>query len=294
MGNDIEKVEVPVEVMAPTNEDFVYARMEGNPLAAAQQMGKMIAESGLFGIKTTPQGMVLALEAMHQQRPVMELARRYHVIEGKLSMRADAMQAEFQADGGLVKWLETSTEVCSAEFSHPKHAPEAVPVTVTFKEMKESGVAVGSGKAIKANWKKFPRQMLRARCISEGVRMVHPGIVVGVYTPEEVTDFKPARATATVKRKAKKKAEPKAEKTPHEKAVAGVYAGLIKLGAEKEEMEEFVNAPWQRWGDDDVRVLTEIGMAVKAGDVDIHEALAVPREAMGDEEDPGEPPEEGE
>ena len=33
--------------------------------------------------------------------------------------------------------------------------------------------------------------MLRARCISEGIRSVYPGCVVGVYTPEEVEDFKP-------------------------------------------------------------------------------------------------------
>jgi hypothetical protein len=36
--------------------------------------------------------------------------------------------------------------------------------------------------------------MLRARCISEGIRAVYPGCVVGVYTPEEVQDFQPAPA----------------------------------------------------------------------------------------------------
>jgi hypothetical protein len=33
--------------------------------------------------------------------------------------------------------------------------------------------------------------MLRARVISEGIRTVYPGCVVGVYTPEEVGDFEP-------------------------------------------------------------------------------------------------------
>jgi hypothetical protein len=37
--------------------------------------------------------------------------------------------------------------------------------------------------------------MLRARCISEGIRAVYPGCVVGVYTPEEVQDFQPAPVT---------------------------------------------------------------------------------------------------
>lgn len=41
----------------------------------------------------------------------------------------------------------------------------------------------------KDTWKQYPRQMLRARVISEGIRTVYPGVAVGVYTPEEVQDF---------------------------------------------------------------------------------------------------------
>jgi hypothetical protein len=40
--------------------------------------------------------------------------------------------------------------------------------------------------------------MLRARVISEGIRTVYPGCVVGVYTPEEVGDFEP-RSSNTVR-----------------------------------------------------------------------------------------------
>jgi hypothetical protein len=38
-------------------------------------------------------------------------------------------------------------------------------------------------------WKQYPRQMLRARVISEGVRAVFPGVAVGLYTSEEVQDM---------------------------------------------------------------------------------------------------------
>ena len=34
--------------------------------------------------------------------------------------------------------------------------------------------------------------MLRSRVISEGIRTVYPGCVVGTYTPEEVEDFQPS------------------------------------------------------------------------------------------------------
>jgi hypothetical protein len=38
-------------------------------------------------------------------------------------------------------------------------------------------------------WKKYPRQMLRSRVVSEGVRTVYPGATSGLYVPEEVRDF---------------------------------------------------------------------------------------------------------
>jgi hypothetical protein len=40
--------------------------------------------------------------------------------------------------------------------------------------------------------------MLRARVISEGIRSVYPGVIVGEYTPEEVGDFKEVQATPVI------------------------------------------------------------------------------------------------
>lgn len=41
----------------------------------------------------------------------------------------------------------------------------------------------------KTNWKQSPRQMLTARVITEGVRLIAPGLIAGVYTPDEVEDI---------------------------------------------------------------------------------------------------------
>jgi hypothetical protein len=46
-------------------------------------------------------------------------------------------------------------------------------------------------------WTKYPRQMLRARVISEGVRACYPAVLDGMYTPEEVVDMSPDERTAT-------------------------------------------------------------------------------------------------
>lgn len=37
--------------------------------------------------------------------------------------------------------------------------------------------------------KQYPRQMLRARVISEGIRTIFPGCIGSFYTPEEAQDF---------------------------------------------------------------------------------------------------------
>ena len=168
----------------------IYDHLAGqNAMQAIETMGNAMAKSGMFGITKVEQGTVLALHAFCTGKSIVELASEYHIIEGRLTMRADAMQAKFQANGGRIVWEKSNTTECIAIFSHPEYAPGGVEICVTLKELIDSGVAVGSGNKIKANYQRSPRQMLRARAISEGVRMVDPGTIVGVYTPEEVLDF---------------------------------------------------------------------------------------------------------
>lgn len=168
----------------------IYDRLaEQNAMQAVEMMGNAIARCGMFGVTKPEQGVVLALTSLMERRSVTELARQFHIIEGRLTMRADAMQAAFQANGGRITWSKTTETECEAVFSHGEYCPDGVTVRITLDELKASGVAVGRGGNLKTNYQKFPRQMLRARVISEGVRMVDPSVIVGVYTPEEVSDF---------------------------------------------------------------------------------------------------------
>jgi hypothetical protein len=153
-------------------------------------VAQRVAESKLFGLDKA-QAFTLMLLAQAEGLPMISAIRRFHIIEGKPSMRADAMQAEFQRHGGVLRWVVTTDAEVQAEFSHPSHQPQPITVHITLKDMIDKGIAQGF-KGMKDNWRKFPRQMLRARAISEGVRMVDPGIVVGIYTPEEVQDFAPS------------------------------------------------------------------------------------------------------
>lgn len=149
------------------------------------RMAEAFARSGLFGVKTADQALALmALCEAEGLHPAIAV-RDYHIINGKPALKADAMMARFQAAGGRVKWTAMSDERVCGEFSHP--AGGTVEIDWDAKR------ATTAGFWGKDNWKKFPRAMLRARVISEGIRSVFPGVIVGTYTPEEVQDFEPAK-----------------------------------------------------------------------------------------------------
>jgi hypothetical protein len=177
----------------------IYDRLaEQNAMQAVEKMGQAMARSGMFGITKVEQGIVLALTSLMERKSVTELARKFHIIEGQLTMKASAKHAEFQANGGRVVWVETNDTACEAVFKHPDYCPKGVTVRVTMEELQRSGVAIGRNGKLKANYQKFPRQMLRARVISEGVGMVDPSVGVGVYTSEEVSDFSGQRPVRPV------------------------------------------------------------------------------------------------
>jgi hypothetical protein len=149
------------------------------------QMAGAIAASGLFGMKD--KNSVLALMAVAQAEGLhpATAARDFHIIQGRPALKADAMLARFQNAGGKVDWKEYTDEKVTGIFSHPNGGELAV--SWTIEQATRIGlVKPGSG------WQRFPRAMLRSRCISEGIRSVFPGSVTGFYSPEEVQDFEPA------------------------------------------------------------------------------------------------------
>ena len=155
------------------------------PLQDIQAMAEVAATSKMFGFKNTQEAMAIMLlcqaEGLH---PAIAM-RDYHVIQNRPALKADAMLARFQQAGGTVVWKEYTNDAVTGLFSHPQGG--SLEVTWTLVQAKSIGIAN------KDNWKNYPRAMLRARVISEGIRAVFPGCVVGVYTPEEVQDFVPAQ-----------------------------------------------------------------------------------------------------
>jgi hypothetical protein len=160
-------------------------------LGDMQVMANAIVKSGLFGMKTPDQALALMIVATAEGRHPGSVASDYHIIQGRASLKADSMLARFQQSGGRVEWHDHTNEKVAATFSHP--AGGSLRIDWDMPRAKAAGLGG------KDNWRSYPRQMLRARVISEGVRATFPAVLNGMYTPEEVGEFDAPRPVRSVK-----------------------------------------------------------------------------------------------
>lgn len=148
-----------------------------------KEMAHYFARSGMFGVKTPEQAfsllMIAQSEGLHPARAMQE----YHVIQNRPTLKAEAMLGRFQQAGGKVKWIKHENDEVIAEFTHD--ASGTTEVSWNMERAKQAGIT-GNG-----TWGKYPRQMLRARVISEGVRLSYPACIVGFYAPEELASDEP-------------------------------------------------------------------------------------------------------
>lgn len=167
-----------------------------------KSMGRSIALSKMFGVDTEAQGEILALECLSRRQPPLRLAERYHFIFGRLSMKAEAMLADFrQKMGGEYDELERSSEAAEIllklngkerRYRLTWEEAQKEPFVYEGKEGEVLKVlAAGKKPPIKSKYQ-TPRarmQMLWSRVVSDGVGAMAPEIKSGACTPDEIEDF---------------------------------------------------------------------------------------------------------
>jgi hypothetical protein len=146
-----------------------------------QRMGAALAKSGLFGIKSADQAIALMMVAQAEGQHPATIAQDYDIIQGRASRKTHSVLARFQAAGGCVSWTTLTDTEAEATFSHPQGG--ALSMRWTFDQASKAGLTG------KDNWKNYPRAMLRARCIAEGVRAVYPAAIGGMLVSEEAQDM---------------------------------------------------------------------------------------------------------
>jgi hypothetical protein len=203
-------------------------------LGDMQVMASAIVKSGLFGMKTPDQALALMIVATAEGRHPGSVASDYHIIQARASLKADSMLARFQQSGGRVEWHDHTNEKVSATFSHP--AGGSLRIDWDMARAKAAGLGG------KDNWKFYPRQMLRARVISEGVRATFPAVLNGMYTPEEVQEFDAPRPVRSVAAKVEPVVEVKADPVVEPVAVPAtetkaIEAEVVSIDTAAEEPE---------------------------------------------------------
>lgn len=186
--------------MSDSNALTVYERMS-DPLAAIKTLGLSIAKSGMYGVSTVEAGEVLAMECLHQNTPPLSILRRFNIMFGRLSMKAEAMLAGFEQEGGKYKVVSRTPDLAAVEMTINGQTTlqslswddaQGEPFVYEGKESEVvKQLASGNKPALKPKYA-TPRsrmQMLWARLVSDSVRFLCPRVVTGVYTPEEIEDW---------------------------------------------------------------------------------------------------------
>lgn len=175
------------------NEIIKYNQL---PTSEILSMGKAFAESGMFpDTKQAAQAIVKIQAGQEIGIPPFAAMTGIHIISGKPTIGAGLIASKIKSSGKYDYRVKEMTDtVCSIDFFEGKN--ELGNSTFTIEDAKKAGTK---------NLDKFPKNMLFARAISNGVKWFTPDVFNGpVYTPEEMN------------------AEVKTEDVPHEE-VPPVY-----------------------------------------------------------------------
>lgn len=149
------------------------------------QMAQLLVKSGLIPQSlNTPEKVCVALQWGHElQLSPMVAVNNITVVNGKPTLSADVMSAVVKRspEYGGIEWLQMTDEVAECvvirrgngyeEKTHSKY---------TIQDAAKAGL---TGKDV---WKKYPRRMLKHRCLSYALRDAFPDILAGLYNPEEM------------------------------------------------------------------------------------------------------------
>ncbi len=144
-------------------------------------IAEQVAASKLFATATPAQAFTLMMLCHAEGIHPIQAMRRYHIIQGRPTMRTDAIQGEMQARGWLIRPLTTTAKEASATFTHPSKQPEPFTLSVAIDQYRHL-----MGKDV---WKNHPDDMLWARLVGKACRRLDPGIIAGIYSDDEVQDM---------------------------------------------------------------------------------------------------------
>lgn len=158
---------------------------------AKYKMAGILCKSGLIpqGLNT-PEKVYVALQWGHELGLTpMVAVNNVAVINGKPTLSADIMAAVVKRspEYGGIRWVKNTDEEAECVITRilPNGTKEEMTSRFTIQDARNAGLA---GRDV---WKKYPKRMLKHRCLSYGLKDVFPDLLAGLYTPEEMESVEP-------------------------------------------------------------------------------------------------------
>lgn len=149
-------------------------------------------------IKTVEEAFTISQMGKELGFPTMQAFHYIIPIQGKLSLSAKAIGALLRRGGIKYITMEDGVYIYKGGLSTPT-TPDEKPIdrrttikfiregldeicTFTWKDAEHQGLTT------KDNWKRMPKEMLYARCLSKGANRIGADLLLGLYTIEELAD----------------------------------------------------------------------------------------------------------
>jgi hypothetical protein len=159
-------------------------------------VARTVARSGFLppGLSTPEKAAAIILKGRELGIPAMQSIAHIHAIAGKLTCSAELMLALLARGGITWTWTKDGTDHEQATIQFHREGFQPVSGRFTMDDARRIETVAWEGgekKSVKLadqdSWKNYPANLLRARAIANGARMIGPDLLTGIsYTPEEL------------------------------------------------------------------------------------------------------------
>jgi len=165
-----------------------------------------LGRAGLLpkGVQSAGDATIMAMYGARFNWGPIESLYNIHVIDGKPSLSSSAMLGVVLSHAECIYFdlIETTDKVATYE-TQRKGSERKTSMSYSIDQAKRAGLLN------RGPWKQHPEDMLRHRCAAKLARAVYPDVLSGVYTPDEVHDFRNEPAPRNIRSaEAPKAAEP--------------------------------------------------------------------------------------
>lgn len=163
---------------------------------------EILIESGALpaNIDTVEKAMAIIQMGKELGLPAMVAINNINMIQGRTVISSTMLGAMLKNRNIEWTWLKDHaveengddirivTELEFEWISKVTKRPKSTTFSITWAQMEVAGYTS------KQNWQKYPKEMMRARCLAYAVRAIFPEVLMGMYTDLEILDANDVKA----------------------------------------------------------------------------------------------------